>query len=68
MNAAKLVKLESKRAKRDRAKKGGETGGVGRPKDNSLETTSVSKLKPKKERTRKAVANRIGVSERSYGP
>lgn len=63
-NAAQLAALESKKAMQERAKKGGEAGGVGRPKQNSLADASVSKLLKPKERTRKAAAEQAGVSER----
>jgi N6-adenosine-specific RNA methylase IME4 len=66
----RVAKAEKDKALTERAKAGGETGGRGRPKD-SLEDTSVSKLsKPKdkkepKDRTRKATAKKLNVSERT---
>jgi len=47
MNADALRELESQQAMRERAKAGGKTGGRGRPKADSSETASVSKLSDK---------------------
>jgi hypothetical protein len=63
MNAAALIELESKKAMRDRARTAGQTGGVGRPKQNSLEANVTPKLSEPKERTRAAVAKTSGVIE-----
>ncbi|MCE9591129.1 MAG: hypothetical protein K8S99_11455 [Planctomycetes bacterium] len=64
MNAAALADLLSERAKRERASKGGKTGGVSRPR-NSLATTLSSKLsKPADPKSRAAAAKSSGVSER----
>jgi site-specific DNA-methyltransferase (adenine-specific) len=59
-----MTELRSKIAKKERAKKGGETGGRNHPK-SSLEADASPELKGgAKERTREAVAREVNVSER----
>jgi site-specific DNA-methyltransferase (adenine-specific) len=61
-----LLKAEAAVARRERARKGGKGGGVGRPKGNSSEDNVSSKLSdPPKERSRKALAAAARVPERA---
>jgi hypothetical protein len=54
----------SKLAVQERARKAGEAGGVGRPKDNSLGDNASTKLSEPKPRTREAVARENKIPER----
>jgi hypothetical protein len=63
MNAAALADLLSTQAKQERAKKGGQAGGVGRPK-NSLDTDGVPKLSDRSNKSVVKAAKANKVSER----
>jgi hypothetical protein len=54
----------SKLTMQERARKGGETGGVGRPKENSLGDNASTKLSEPKPRTREAIARENKIPER----
>jgi DNA modification methylase len=64
--AHRVLKAEAALARRERARKGGKGGGVGRPKGNSSEDSVSSKLSdPPKDRSRKVVAAAARVPERA---
>ena len=64
MLIAVAVELKSKLEKQNRARKGGEAGGRGRPKQDSLLDNASNKLSPKKEGTLKKLAREGRVPER----
>lgn len=62
--AARFQPEISKAAREERARKAGEAGGRGRPKQDSLEDTSAPKLSESKKKSRKEAAEKFSVPER----